>query len=305
MSHAARLGRAAATAAALFLARAALADPAGFAFLEVPAGARASSLGGAYGSIGEGVEAAFWNPAGLATVRGVQLTASHYEFLEHLRHAQFGVAGQLLGGGVAATLRAMYSEPITERDALGNATGTFGSHDFEIALGYGRAIGGLRAGGSAQMVRERIADFAATTWAVGGGVTCDPAAFPRLRLGVSLHNLGPAGAFSFDGVRGRPVPLPAAAQVGASYSLNAGGLELRGALEGRMTRGRNGVAMLGAELLHGTGAALRTGLRLNDEATAFSVGAGYATPVMHLDYAYVPYRLELGDTHRVSISAQF
>ena len=35
----------------------ALAASAGFAFLEIPTGARASALGGAYASLGQGVEA--------------------------------------------------------------------------------------------------------------------------------------------------------------------------------------------------------------------------------------------------------
>src|SRR5437667_6215691 len=159
--------RAVAIAAVLSLmAICAHADPPGFAFLEIPAGARASAMGGAYASLAEGVEAGFWNPAGLAAVHGLQISASHYEFLDHLRHAQFGVAGKMLGGGVAATLRAMYSEPITERDELGNDIGTFGAHDLEFALAYGGVVSpGLRLGGSAQAVRERISEFAATTWA--------------------------------------------------------------------------------------------------------------------------------------------
>jgi hypothetical protein len=263
-------------------------------------------MGGAYASLGEGVEAAFWNPAGLAAIHGVQLTASHYEFLEHLRHAQFGVAGKLLGGGVATTLRALYSEPITERDAVGNETGTFGSHDLEFALAYGGAVSPrVRLGGSAQVVRERISEFSATTWAVGGGATWDPAAMPRLRASLSFHNLGPAGAYDFDGVRGQPVNLPAAVQAGVSYGFTSGGLDLRTALETRLTRGRAGVAMIGAELAHGSGAAIRAGFRMNDESTNFSVGAGYATQGLRLDYAFVPYRLDLGETHRISLSAQF
>jgi hypothetical protein len=263
-------------------------------------------MGGAYASLGEGVDAAFWNPAGLAAIHGIQLTASHYEFLEHLRHAQFGVAGKLLGGGVATTLRALYSEPVTERDALGNETGTFGAHDLEFAFAYGGAVSPrLRLGGTAQIVRERISDFSATTWAVGGGATWDLPALPRLRTSLSVHNLGPAGAYTFDGARGEPVPLPTAVQAGVSYGISGAGLDMRAALETRLTRGRTGVAMLGAELGHVSGAAIRAGFRVNDETTNFSVGAGYATEGLKLDYAFVPYRLELGETHRISLSAQF
>lgn len=263
-------------------------------------------MGGAYASVSEGVESAFWNPAGLAAARGFQITASHYEFLEHLRHAQFGMAGKLWGGGVAASVRALYSEPITERDELGNETGTFGSHDLELALAYGGVLRpGLRAGGTAQIVRERLSDFSATTWAVGGGVTWDPASLPRLRTSLSVHNLGPSAAYNFDGVRGSAVSLPMAVQAGTSYGFPAGGLDLRGALEARFTRGRPGIGMLGAEAAHASGAALRAGFRLNDEATNFSIGAGYGNEGLRFDYAFVPYRLEVGETHRLSLTAQF
>src|SRR5262245_56633453 len=61
-------------------------SPAGFAFLEVPAGARASALGGAFVSNGSGVEAAFWNPAGLAEIGRVEIGGSHDEFFQHLRN---------------------------------------------------------------------------------------------------------------------------------------------------------------------------------------------------------------------------
>src|SRR6266571_607401 len=118
-------------------AHAACADPAGFAFLEVPAGARASALGGAYASLAQGAEAVYWNPAGLNGTHGVELTASHYEFFQSLRHDQFALATHRLGGGLAASIRAQYSEPITARDEFGNEIGTFGSHDLELALGYG------------------------------------------------------------------------------------------------------------------------------------------------------------------------
>src|SRR5262245_9967067 len=283
---------------------AAYADPPGFTFLEVPAGARASAMGGAYASVAEGIEAAFWNPAGLAAIHGAQLTFSHYEFLAHLRHEQFGIGGKLFGGGLAATVRAMYSEPITERDILGNDIGTFGAHDLEFAVAYGTALGSsLEVGGTAQVIRERIADSGATTWAVGGGVTWDPLA--RLRTSLSVHDLGPAGAFDLESGRGQPVPLPSAVQGGASYSLATGAFETRAALEARLTRGRVGVGMLGAELEHSSGAALRAGLRINDEATDFSVGVGYATSKLRVDYAFVPYRMDLGDTQRFSLSAQF
>jgi hypothetical protein len=284
----------------------AAAAPSGFAFLEVPAGARASALAGAFASRADGVEATFWNPAGLASTTKLEIVGSHVEFFQQLRHEQFAFARPLWGGGVAAGLRAMYTEAITERDELGNDVGTFGGHDLEFSLAYGRTVGqGLRAGGSFQVVRERIDESSATTWAMNGGLTWEPV--QPLRLSVSGHNLGPSAHYKLDdGLPGEAVPLPAAVQAGASYAVAVGsGFDLRGSLETRLSRGRNAVAMVGAELGHVTGAAVRVGYRANDDATRMGFGVGYAFTALRLDYAYVPGLLDLGDTHRFSFAAAF
>jgi hypothetical protein len=283
------------------------AAPSGFASLEVPAGARASAMGGAFVAVGEGVEAAFWNPAGLAAVERIQITGSHYEFFQHLRHDQFAVAGRWLGGGIAGSVRALYSEPIEARDELGNVTGTFGGDDLDFGLAYGRTLAeGVRAGVSAHLVRERLADLSTGTYAFGAGASWEPAGLPALRLGLALDHLGPDAKYTFEDGPGQPLPLPEALQAGASYRWGLGGaMSLGTGLETRLTRGRPLVAMVGGELTHSTGAALRLGVRINDDTSSFSMGAGYAMTTLQLDYAFVPYRLDLGDTHRVSFTARF
>ena len=282
------------------------AAPPGFAFLEIPAGARISALGGAGGSFATGVEGMFWNPAALHSARGVQVSGSHFEMFEGLRHDDFAVGGRLFGGGLAASLRALYSGTIDERDDLGNLIGGFGAHDLEFGLGYGWSLRpGLALGASARLVRERIADRAAQTYAFGAGATWEPANLAGLRLALSGHNLGPAAHYNFDGVQGAPVGLPAAVQAGASMGWPIGSLALRAGAEARMTRGRSGVGIAAAELGGLAGAALRGGLRVNDSAANLSLGLGYTLTGLELDYAWVPSKLDLEDTHRVSFRAQF
>lgn len=291
----------------LLLATAANAAPPGFAFLELPSGARAGALAGAYSSVAEGAEAVFWNPAGLEGVRGTQLSMHHTESIEHLRHEHFALAGHLFGGGVAASVRAMYSEPIEERDELGNLIGTFGAHDLEFALGYGAQVSsGVTFGFSGQYVRERIANQAAGTWAMNTGAAWRPASLPRLRLAASVHNIGPAAHYTIDGVAGRAVGLPMALQAGGTWRTGvASGMDLGSTLEVRTTRGRSGLLMLGEELSTPVGAALRAGVRVGDDVSALSFGAGWATGGFRLDYAFTPSRLDLDDTHRFSLAAQF
>jgi hypothetical protein len=285
------------------------------AFLEIPAGARASALGGAFASLAQGVEAAFWNPAGLEGVKGIQITGTHAEYLQTLRLEQFAVAGRSFGGGLAASLRALYSEPIEERDVLGNLSsrGSFGYHDLEFALAYGRFVSrGLSVGGTVQVLRERMAEVSASTYAAGFGAVWAPPRVSGLRLGLSAHNLGKDARYGLEGAPGAPMPLPAAVQAGGSWQRPlARGAVLRTALEGRFTRGRSGIGMVGLEVAAAGGAngagtaALRGGLRVNDDASSYSLGVGYALAGLSVDYAFVPMRFDLGDTHRIAFTAQF
>lgn len=292
---------------AMLLALPAAADPSGFAFLEVPAGARASALGGAFAAMGEGVEASFWNPAGLAAVERVEISGAHFESFQNLRHDQFAVAKTLFGGGAAASLRAFYSEPIVARDELGNEIGTFGGNDLELGLAYGRRLNAaLKVGGAARLIHERIAELSTDTWALGAGVTWQSPEHPALRLAAMADHLGPDAHFTFADGPGQAVPMPMAFQAGGAYRFALpGSAAVDAALETRMVRGRPAIGMLGGELTHPSGAALRLGVRANDDGTRFSAGAGYAMRSLHLDYAFVADRLDVGDSHRFSFTARF
>jgi hypothetical protein len=217
------------------------------------------------------------------------------------------VAGEVYGGGLSGSVRALYSEPIPERDGLGNLIGTFGSHDLELGVGYGyRLGGGFDVGVTTQLIRERIANTSATTYAFNAGMTWEPPPFDGVRFSGSVHNLGPATHYVFDGFEGAPVDLPFAVQSGFSYTRAFGSnWTARGALEGRLTRGRAGLGLIGGEISTLAGMALRAGYRANDDAQGFSFGAGYALDALSLDYAFIPLNFELGDSHRFSFSAQF
>jgi hypothetical protein len=301
------LSLAAALLVALAAAAPAAAGPSGFAFLEVPAGARASALGGAFATLGEGAEASFWNPAGLAAVERVEVSGAHFESFQNLRHDQFAVAKSLLGGGAAASLRAFYSEPITARDELGNEIGTFGGHDLELSLAYGHPLASaFRLGGALRLIHERIAELSTDTYALGAGVTWQSPEHPALRLGAMADHLGPDANYTFADGPGQPVPMPMAFQAGGAYRFSLpGSAALETALEARSVRGRAAVGMMGAELTHPSGAALRLGLRVNDDATRLSAGAGYTVRSLRLDYAFVDDRLDVGDSHRFSFTARF
>ena len=285
----------------------AFAAPPGFAFLEVPATARAAALGGAYTAVAEGAEAAFWNPAGLALGTGTQLSATHVESFVGLKHDQVAMAGRMWGGGLAGSVRAMYSQPIEERDEIGELVGSFGAHDLEFQAAYGRALGArARFGFGAQMVRERIASEAATTWSANAGFSCEPALLRGARVALVAEHLGPSANYVIDGQRGADVGLPMAAQGGLAWNRALQrGITLGASLDTRFTRGRQGIVAMGGELRSDVGAALRMGWRVNDDVANLSAGLGWVLGGASVDYAWVPSKLDLGDTHRFSLGARF
>ena len=285
----------------------AFADTPGFAFLNVPAGARAAGLGGAYATVAEGVEGAYWNPAGLGFAKGIQLFAGHQEYIQGLRHEQVAVAGRTLGGGYALSLRAMYTPPIDKRDDLGNLVGTFGEQDLDFGLTYGREwVHGVNAGMSLRWLRERLDNEAVNSFPIDLGVTWDAPALSGLRLGLAAQALGGSPRYTIDGTQGEPIPLPTSIQGGASYRFHVSNAwSALGSAETRFVRGRSGVLLTGLEVTSSVGGDLRVGWRGNDDATDFSAGAGWRFHAVRIDYAFVPYQSDLGDTHRLSLLAQF
>lgn len=302
-----RLRPLAAAALLLLAAGTARAAQPGFAFLEIPAGARAAAMGGAYAAVATGAEAAFWNPAGLARFDGTQFSATHTETYENLRQEHVALAGRMWGGGIAASVRALYTEPIEERDDFGNLVGTFGSHDLEFLVGYGwQPAAAVSVGLTGQVVRERIADMGATTWAMGGGAVWAPASLAGLRASAGVHNVGSAAHYMFGEEQGQPVPLPTAASAGLAWQRKAfQEFTALVSLEGRATRGRPMLYAVGGELEAPVGAAIRFGYRANDDVSSWSAGLGWRTKGLGVDYAYVPSKLDLDDTHRFTLSAGF
>ena len=112
--------------------------------------------------------------------------------------------------------------------------------------------------------------------------------------------------YTFNGAKGQPVPLPTMVAAGLAWQRPAlRGLTARLAVEAHATRGRAGLYAFGGELEAPIGASLRAGFRVGDDIADWSVGAGWRAGVLQVDYAFVPSKLALDDTHRFSLGAHF
>lgn len=194
----------------------------GALFLLLPVGARAVSLGRVVTAL-ESPEAAFWNPAGLATIGASQVALFRGDHVAGTATALSGVWSHAGTGALGASYFLLDAGELDQRDENGNYTGTITIRNHLAVLsGAARAFDHVNVGMNLKLVQFRLscrgicpdAGTTATTWAVDAGVQARPIA--RLRAGAMLAHLGPSlqvrNAEQSD-------PLPARVRVGASYDV--------------------------------------------------------------------------------------
>jgi hypothetical protein len=199
---------------------------AGALFLLFPVGARAVGMGQTgIGGAGRG-EAAFWNPAGLATLEANEFalnTATLTAGRTSVVGAYFPSRGIGVLGG-AAYLVDYGDQPLTDVD--GNTIGRIAARNLELLASYATVLGGsFGLGLSYKLVQFRVdcsgdcRDLPAghgTTHALDVGGQFQVGEGGPLRVGVAVRNLG----FKLQ-VRNRPQadPLPTRLALGAVYSV--------------------------------------------------------------------------------------
>jgi hypothetical protein len=196
----------------------------GALFLVFPVGARAVGMGQtAMGADGHG-EAAFWNPAGLATMETNEF-ALHSATLVAGRSNVLGVYFPSRGIGVLGGAAYLVDYGDLERtDENGNTIARIAPRNFEFLASYATALAGSFVFGvNYKLVQFRVdcsgdcTNFPTgqgTTHAIdlGGQFRVGPGG--PLRIGVALRNIG----FKLQ-VQNKPQadPLPARLAVGAQY----------------------------------------------------------------------------------------
>lgn len=165
----------------------------GAVFLSQGGGARPLSLGGAYVAFAEGVDAVYFNPAGLAGLRKASLAFTHAEIFAGMSAENFGAALPVANGAIGISMIGRLSgkiERTTPEEQMG--TGEYWTAD-DIALGlsYARMMTDkFYAGFTVKAVSEHIAEVSTQGAAVDLGATYNTG-FRNLRFGFVIQHFGP------------------------------------------------------------------------------------------------------------------
>ena len=270
----------------------------GLAFLKLGVGGRAIGMGEAYSALSDDASGMYYNPAGIAFGEGNQVTVMHKQWI-------FGTTSEFLGSTVHGQqftfgfgLNSTNVDGIEIRQQPGPSEGTFGVHDLAVsATASWRIDTSLSVGVSGKFLYEKIyvdeSDGAAVDF--GARYQIDR----HFAVAAAISNIG-----SMSTLLNEPIILPAGVRLGASYQAAATDLfAFTLASDVLKTFKDNGSRVdVGGELAYNSFLAFRTGYQFGYDAKGLSAGFGLRYGLIQLDYAYVPFLDQLGDTHTFALT---
>jgi len=300
-----------------------------YAFLKIPAGAKAPAMGGAYTGIAGDAYAVYYNPAGIAVLPGSEVTASYNNYLSDIQGGYLSyIFDWTRKGKLGVTVNYLNYGDTPKLDGNGNELGEFGAGALALSLTFAKkwergeedyspmedetypenALSGFAVGASAKFIYESIDDYSSDAVAIDLGLQYG-LKDRRTSVGVSASNLG----FQLKGLSsGHKDPLPAIVRAGIGHSLKA--MPLTIAVDAikpfdndfRLGAGVNFTQFEQLELRVGyntIGEDYKTGSD-SDDWGGISFGAGLKIDKFVLDYAYIPFA-DLGNSHRLAISSRW
>ncbi len=272
-----------------------------FPVLTLGQNARAVGMGESFTAVSDDLSAMQYNAAGLALLKGTELSLTHNSYLDSGFFDSAGAAFPLgPSGTLALGLNYLNYGSMDQRDALGNLEGSFTPFDLCARGAFGFALDkDAYLGLSSQWIRQDIQGVVHTGLLWDAGFLANLAA--GFSMGAALQNLGvDSGGYS----------LPAQLWAGSSYRISMA----KGDIHSLLLSLSGGVGFQGASRLNmGFEYALQKSYflrggysRVLDESPSDGIkgldfGAGIKISQFQFDYAF-SFLGDLGNVHRFSLS---
>lgn len=208
-------------------------------FLMVEPDARMAGMGNAGSAISDNASAIFWNPAGLASQKGTEVSITHSNWLAKLNAGLFyeylAAKKHVDGLGTFAGNITYFNLGENERRSADNQSlGTFRSYDASVGLSYGFKVGKkLALGTGVRFIYSNLDGGGGTvgTQQTQAGISAgfDLAALYKgsainmgnakgsFSLGLNLANMGPKIQYSD---KGQSDPIPTNLRIGTAFKLD-------------------------------------------------------------------------------------
>lgn len=172
--------------------------------LLIPVGARDLALGGSSVASTNGVDAIYWNPAGLSKINSVEAMFSHLSYFADIG-VEYGVVGINTGsfGNLGFSLKSVNfgNIPVTTEDLPDGTGQTYSPTYLTLGMTYARMLSDrISVGATVNIINESIMNTSANAVGFDIGVRYDGIGVPDLKLAVVLKNVGTNISYSGAGL---------------------------------------------------------------------------------------------------------
>ncbi len=290
----------------LFISSAILAQSAGesgLAFLKFGFGARNIAMSDLGVVSVNDLSALNYNPSLIALNNKTQLSFSHNSLFQDLNSEMFGASFSIFGLPVAVGVNTTTVANIEVRSQPGDVESVFSAHYFagSISTAY-EIINNFYAGATVKYLYENIFSDDANGLGFDFGISYQ-GLVNGLSLGAALRNIG-----SMNELRAQPTKLPTDLRIGAAYNYSL----INSRLDFTLLAGfqkyleqTDSHLHAGGEVVYDKMLALRVGYVSGYDSKSISTGFGIKWKGINLDYAFVPFKYGLGDSHILSFIYTF
>lgn len=238
------------------------------------------------------------NPANVALQESFGIVFSHTQWIADVYSEYLSIITPLKYGSLSFSLANTSIDDIELRDVPGPPIGTFNSRSTVFQLSYGVELTeNIHIGISPKYLYEKIFIDDATGFGLDAGILFTPN-IDGLVLGCSLLNMG-----SLDALRKEQTNLPTMMRIGGTYRLDMNEITYRTATSYSSQFGTPYHHIcIGGEVIYNNLVSLRFGYQTGYESRSYTVGLGIHYSIACIDYAFIPFELQLGDAHIISIS---
>ncbi len=275
----------------------------GLSFLKFGFGARNIAMGDLGVVAANDLTAFNYNPSLIAVNQKTQLSFTHNSLFQDLNSEMLAGSFSIFNLPVAFGINTTSVNDIEIRTKPGEPDATFNAHYFSATVSTAhRLIENLYGGISLKYLYEDMYTDDATGLAFDFGLNWK-GLIEGLSIGTSLRNIG-----SMNELRAASTVLPSDFRVGAAYdySIPAVNIDLT-ALAGfqKYTKENDSHFHLGGEAVYNNTFAVRLGYMTNYDSKSITTGFGLRWKSLNLDYAYVPIKYGLGDSHIITFIYSF
>jgi hypothetical protein len=270
----------------------------GVVSLKLPTTPFVAATGEAFVADPMGLQSIRINPANLASRETYGVSFSHTEWIQDVRTEFLSIAAPFRYGNLSLSIGNTSVDDIQIHDQPGPALGSFNSQSTSFQLDYAVELTEtIRIGIAPKYLYEKIYVDEATGYGVDAGVLYAPPV-TGLILGCSITDLGSLAAF-----RKARTDMPSQIRFGGTYSFSFNELIIRtaGAFSSELGTSINHFS-IGGEATYNNTFTTRLGYKTGIDTRGFSVGMGIQYSIVVIDYAYVPFSIQIGNAHVISIS---